>query len=70
MLAGCDVRRRLCAHLKVALEDSLSKFVFHERMTPDASALIRAMCALALPSPFHPNPTPTLTLTLTLTLWP
>ena len=36
------------AHLKVALEDSLSKFVFHERMTPDASALIRAMCALAL----------------------
>ena len=33
---------------KVALEDSLSKFVFHERMTPDASALIRAMCALAL----------------------
>ena len=48
MLAACDERRRLCAHLKVALEDSLSKFVFHERMTPDASALIRAMCALAL----------------------
>ena len=48
MLAACDVRRRLCAHLKVALEDSLSKFVFHELMTPDANALIRAMCALAL----------------------
>ena len=48
MLAGCDERRRLCAHLKDALEDSLSKFVFHERMTPDASALIRAMCTLAL----------------------
>ena len=32
----------------VALDDSLSKFVFHESMTPDASALIRAMCALAL----------------------
>ena len=45
MLTVCDVRRRL---LKVALEDLLSKFVFHVRMTPDASALIRAMCALAL----------------------
>ena len=49
MLAACDVRRRLCAHLKVALEDSLSKFVFHELMTPDANALILVPCA---PSPF------------------
>ena len=61
-------------HLKVALGDLLSKLVFHVRMTPDASALIRAMCALAL-SPHNPNPNPNpnpdpLALTLTLTLTP
>jgi len=57
------------AHLKVALEDSLSEFAFHERMTPDGSALIRAMCALALLT-LTPTLTPTLTLTLTLPLTP
>ena len=57
------------AHLKVALEDSLGEFAFHERMAPDGSALIRAMYALTLltanpnpnPSPNphpHPNPNP------------
>ena len=40
-------------------------------MTPDANALIRAMCALAL-SPYpNPNPNPNpLALTLTLTIPP
>jgi len=51
------------AHLKVALEDSLGEFAFHERMAPDGSALIRAMCATATLTL-----TPALALTLTLTL--
>ena len=53
------------AHLKVALEDSLGEFAFHERMAPDGSALIRAMCATAT---LTLTPALTLTLTLTLTL--